>query len=236
MYLAYWSDLHLTRKTLQEFKSYLDDMGYQDCLLILAGDICHISMLSEFISIIEQYFDVVLFVPGNHDFWGCELNKALRIMRSKQTDKFKLLYNSSHEYNGVKFSGTTLFTKLDKSVYLAEGFSDFNYIKEMTVRKWHNQNKKAIDFIINSNADVIITHHAPFLESVTPKFIGDKYNEFFLNDLSDITDQIKTVKYWFNGHVHHKHHYVKNGISVHCNPKGYRGEENNVIDFVYLNI
>lgn len=234
MYIAYWSDLHIeTQQAVEKFRLSLEQLGKQDCILILAGDICSLNLMDQVVTICNEFFETTLFVAGNHEFWGYDFDTALSIMKSHESVTFKVLYNDIIELHGVKFAGTTLFTNLSGVEHLASDFSDFKFIKNMTLEKWHEENKKAIEFISNSNADIVITHHAPFLESCTPMFFGDKNNKFYLNDLDEISKNWNTIKYWFNGHVHHEYRYIKNGYEVLCNPKGYYGEENNNIDLMF---
>jgi hypothetical protein len=78
-------------------------------------------------------------------------------------------------------------------------------------------------FLEQAKADVIVTHHAPFFQSIEAEFQGDVLNTFFVNNLDP--ERFPKTKLWIHGHVHTPFDYLvpdgDHGIRVVCNPLGY---------------
>jgi Icc-related predicted phosphoesterase len=68
-----------------------------------------------------------------------------------------------------------------------------------------------------------MTHFPPILQSEHPKYAGDPYNPYFVNDLPDLVRELKP-KLWVHGHTHSAFDYEFEGVRVVCNPIGYPGE------------
>jgi DNA repair exonuclease SbcCD nuclease subunit len=51
-----------------------------------------------------------------------------------------------------------------------------------------------------AKADVIVSHHAPFLESIEAEFQGDALNAFFVKNLDP--GRFPETRLWIHGHVH----------------------------------
>lgn len=67
---------------------------------------------------------------------------------------------------------------------------------------------------------VVITHHAPSLRSVNPRFKGSLLNACFASETDDLVQGDKAVL-WIHGHMHDCLDYTLNGTRVVCNPRGY---------------
>lgn len=106
------SDLHLSRKELGARDLALDLSPEAD-LAVVAGDICEgiedaIAWLAEAIA----YRMPVIFVAGNHEFYGEYIEQARRVAKS-QADRVRNVHFLDDEevsINGVRFLGCTLWT------------------------------------------------------------------------------------------------------------------------------
>lgn len=126
------SDLHLEGN-----RFYYDYKG--EDVVVLAGDIHtqgrHDWLLDQIDSKVR-----VLFVPGNHEYYGAIFeiaNGAFRKLEEKYPN-FKFLHNESIIIDDVEFFGGTMFTDLnlygdvDRSAMMARrGIADFTWISRM---------------------------------------------------------------------------------------------------------
>ncbi|HEY0120911.1 MAG TPA: hypothetical protein VGC14_03960 [Rhizobium sp.] len=76
---------------------------------------------------------------------------------------------------------------------------------------------------------VVVTHHAPLVESLNPRYFGDITNAAFASDLSDLI-RLRQPAYWVHGHIHLARDYMADSTRIICNPLGY-GNEGNITGF-----
>ena len=71
---------------------------------------------------------------------------------------------------------------------------------------------------------VVVTHFAPTLASADPRYGLRPGTAGFCNSLDDL---LPRADFWFHGHLHCAHDYVKDGCRVIANPLGYaaKGEQ-----------
>lgn len=67
---------------------------------------------------------------------------------------------------------------------------------------------------------VVVTHHAPTIESVAARHIGDALSPAFASELPDSLFQTPSV--WVHGHTHSSADYRHQACRVISNPRGYR--------------
>lgn len=70
---------------------------------------------------------------------------------------------------------------------------------------------------------IVISHHAPSFQSVTPKYEGHALNGSFCSNLEE-HPVMKMAGIWIHGHVHSYHDYKIGQCRVLCNSLGYPGE------------
>ena len=125
---------------------------------------------------------------------------------------------------GIRFAVATLWTYLDDTGrHEAARFPDFVKIQGATVDKWNDLHLAQLTFLEQAEADVIVTHHAPFPGSIHGDFLGDALNAFFVNNLDP--ERFPKARLWIHGHVHTPFDYLisveDHEIRVVCNPLGY---------------
>jgi DNA repair exonuclease SbcCD nuclease subunit len=180
-------------------------------VLVIAGD-THpdLSVRAEVLAKIENEFGVpVIHVNGNHDYYGSTF----------PDDTGEIITIS-----GVRFAVATLWTHIDEVGMLSRSrFPDFANIRGIEAWKWNALNQNHIAFLEAAEADVIVTHHAPFLHSIEEEFQGDALNTFFVNNLDP--ERFSKTRLWIHGHVHTPLDYTvpagEHEIRVVCNPLGY---------------
>lgn len=183
----------------------------------------------------------VIYVPGNHEYYGADLETMQRRIRNYARDVgIHLLDRDEVVLKGVRFLGATLWT--DFNLYgernLAEVFEqskrevlDFREIRyrdrllipEDTIDFHHDAvrwlaRKLAAPF---AGPTVVVTHHAPHPGSVHPRWKDNLVNPAFVSDLTPLMGK---AALWIHGHTHDSFDYKVGGTRVICNPKGYRNE------------
>ncbi len=231
------SDLHLSREGLPIPQTDAD-------IIILAGDIAR---PKEALQWAGGFGKPVLYVPGNHEFYGGSIDSTLRDLQTYAAGtQIHVLDNTEIVLHGVRFLGSTLWTDFNlcgpgqaREHAITEALAfirDFSRIKagaspddtfspsEMETlfnanRSWL-QAKLAQPF---KGPTVVVTHHAPSTRSIHPRFTGSPINSCFVSD-SEYLMGADRVVLWIHGHTHDSFDYQVEGTRVVCNPRGYAKE------------
>jgi predicted phosphodiesterase len=200
--------------------------------LILAGDIGDPdeATLYTFLDMVRHKYKRVIYVPGNHEFYGREpgskKNPAAVLRWFQQLDdkwpNFHFFYRRNEVIDGVRVLGVTGWstepdgTDWAKSIS-EEGRKDIKFLEEG---------------IANSKEPIlIVTHYPSTLRVVQDNFKG-KLSQFnYAQDLERLYRP--PVHTWIFGHIHQKHDFsipyssmmYGNGfVRILCNPHGYANE------------
>lgn len=221
------SDLHLDMWD-DKASSMLEAIEPTSDTLVIAGDLCEaINLNPEWIHILSHKYRLVLYVPGNHEFYGSSPESAREILDSRVADARGWFILDGTEFSfGLKtFTGTTLwFSNQPGNQLHAKYMSDFWVIEgfDPWVYKEHERAKK---LLARTTSEVWITHHLPLWNSVHSKYAGSNLNRFFVGDISDVLQKHKRPpKVIVHGHTHESRDYMAGDIRVVCNPHGYPGE------------
>lgn len=206
MNFAILSDMHM------EFGSW-DFEPLADTFYLCAGDID--SNLFRRKKFLDKHKSHMFYVYGNHDFYSGS-------MRFHQQD------TKTREVDGLKIAGATLWTDLtdewDWKLY-CRGLVDFRCIYDMTHEDYNRIHRQHLNFLMDSRADIIVTHHCPTLKSIAPEYAESGLNMCFSNDLeAAILNMKKPPKVWICGHTHWAHDYWVGNTHVICWPRGYPNE------------
>lgn len=233
--VQYISDVHL------EFGK---TVGFEPChgadVLCLAGDIGYpfSSRYEDFLKDCAANFKKVFLITGNHEYYqvGKQRKKSMEEIQQRIEEIIQkpglngvvsFLDNSYEDYCGVRFAGSTLWSRLAADSDTT-GFNDFNQIGELNVPLYNELHSCARDFlgspdIAESPLPVcVMTHHLPLLELIDPKYRESNHNQFFASDCSDLI--LPSVRAWIYGHTHTPNSTFRNGVRFVCNPVGYPGE------------
>ncbi len=196
----------------------------------------------------------IIVVPGNHEFYGCEL-AASRAEGRELADGagIHLLDPGTVTIDGVRFVGATLWTDYDlygrsdasrrvaaramndhKRILLAENGQIRRFTPDDALAL-HVADRAFIEATLSQpfvGPTVVITHHAPHPGSIPPQYRGDPLTPAFTSDLSSLITRYRP-DIWIHGHDHYQHDYVVGSTRVVANPAGYpriNGRENKSFD------
>jgi len=231
-----FSDLHL------EFVNFRIEPtdNEKDTVVILAGDICVIKktkLLVEFLEDTCSRFYKVIYVCGNHEFYAGDITDIDNYFRvaTKHLTNLHILQNETIVIDDVNIIGSTLWTDFDKENPLLISstptfFPDYDCIKikgnKIKVDDVLREHKYSLHYIkeqlmkLEGEKTIVVTHHAPLWNSVSPRFVGDFANGLFVSDLSNLISYYGP-NIWCHGHVHDFFDYVAGDTRVMCNPRGY---------------
>jgi predicted phosphodiesterase len=228
------SDLHLSQGSLKIPENDAD-------LVILAGDVAR---PMEAVSWASGFAKPVLYVPGNHEFYGGSIGGTVSELKQLCSGtKIHVLDNEELIVGGVRFLGTTLWTDFNLFGEGEQGVAamreaqalvrDFSRIRadEATETMFTPADSAAL-FKIHAGwletklaerhpgPTVVITHHAPSRQSIHPRFSDSLLNACFVSDAERLVDGSR-ARLWIHGHTHDSFDYLLNGTRVVCNPRGY---------------
>ena len=234
MRLNVLSDLHLSLGSLAIPENDAD-------VVVLAGDIAR---PKEAVAWASGFAKPVLYVPGNHEFYGGSIAGTLaELERLSAGSRIRVLDNEEVVIEGVRFLGTTLWTdfmlfgegeKRAAAMHEAQRFMrDFSRIRlgaslftpEASAALFAQhaawlETKLAQPY---AGPTVVITHHAPSRRSIHPRFADSLMNACFVSDAEHLIDG-RRARVWIHGHTHDSFDYFVNGTRVLCNPRGYAKE------------
>ncbi|MEO8924753.1 MAG: metallophosphoesterase [Caldimonas sp.] len=210
-------------------------------VVVLAGDV---SRPREAVAWAQRFDKPVLYVPGNHEFYGGSLDGvAADLERLSAGTRVRVLDNAEAVIGGVRFLGTTLWTDFElfghgekMAAAMAEGqrlIRDFSRIRLAEGRDaMFSPADSAVLFRRNAawlgaglatkhdGPTAVITHHAPSPKSIHPRFADSLLNACFVSNAENLLDGSQ-AGLWIHGHTHDSFDYVVNGTRVVCNPRGY---------------
>ncbi len=243
MKLNVLSDLHLSLGALAIPANDAD-------AVILAGDIAR---PKESIAWASGLGKQVLYVPGNHEFYGGSIAGTVEeLKRLSAGTSIRVLDNDEAIIGGVRFLGSTLWTdfmlfgegeRRAAAMQEAQRFMrDFGRIRlgeapftpEASAALFARDAAWLERRLAQPHAGptVVITHHAPSPRSIHPRFADSLMNACFVSDAERLIDASR-VRLWIHGHTHDSFDYFVNGTRVLCNPRGYAkdgGNENSSFD------
>ncbi len=222
------SDVHL------DHAQYVPPVTDAD-IVVLAGDIAEgdLGVLWA-----KQVFDVpVAYVAGNHEFYDSDhtMKETIEMMKvAAEGSNVIVLDNESLVIGDVRFLGSTMWTNLHDApgvlysdgAYISVGddTSGMNQFDKAYAQGLFERNRAWLKREISQPFDgktVVVTHHAPSLQSIHPQYAGNYWNGCFVTDVEDLMGE--HVDLWAHGHTHSSFDYNIKGTRVVCNPRGYPG-------------
>lgn len=210
---------------------------------VVAGDVCDDRWLEETAALLPT-----VFVAGNHEFYRHEVAERKAKLAAIQnlaflddSDFFQLFLD---ERGAARFVGATLWTDYAKGNALAmrtarDSMNDHRLIKwkkepwqRFTPTEALALHRRSVEFLRGSLCDnnppgmptVVVTHHAPSLSSVSPRFrAAGPINHAYASDLDYLVEG-SGAAIWVHGHVHDATEYMIGDTRVICNPHGYPSE------------
>ncbi|MCG2612814.1 metallophosphoesterase [Terrimonas sp. NA20] len=202
MLLQYCSDLHLE---FRENKQWLARNPLQPVapVLILAGDIIPFYELSkhgEFFDQLSDSFEIVYWVPGNHEYYHSDIAERSGSFCEKIRENVLLVNNQAILHDGVKLVFSTLWSKISEARewQIERSLNDFQVIRNgdrfFSVEDVNRLHAESMDFLSrelgkdDGMKTVVVTHHAPTFLHYPPKYKDSELNEGFATELYDFIE------------------------------------------------
>ena len=241
MKLQVLSDLHL------EHGGVVPKHHPEADVIVLAGDLAPYT--EGLVARIAEHWaraPHILYVLGNHEFYGTELEETrVRLADECAQAGIHLLDPGMVRIGGVRFIGATLWTDLllegkadeiGAHMRISREISDFlgaiqHRGRDFTTGKSVALHRADRAFIENElekaegagDRIVVITHHAPSPRSVRPWYEGDPFNCAFASDLDRVIERYQPAL-WIHGHMHDPVDERLGRTRLVANPAGYAYE------------
>lgn len=234
------SDLHTEFKPDPSFQDYFEYKG--EDVLVLAGDIA--SGSTNAMDVIKRFlkagFPEIIFVPGNHEYYGTEIQDFDAKMRLKCQDRPNVHFLNPGwvKIGDTIFVAGTLWTNFRcnplAEMDAASMIADFRLIKgfrpELASLKYYEHVKlyQDINREFPQHKKVFVSHFLPAVECISPRFrdSGNLLNNYFANDLGEWISELKNTT-WLFGHTHDSVDIHIGETRLISNPYGYYGHEVN---------
>ncbi|RQW23651.1 serine/threonine protein phosphatase [Rhodobacteraceae bacterium CH30] len=233
--------IHLLSDLHNEFGEPYQPAVTDADVTILAGDI---ASRGEGVAWVRATFSgTVLYVPGNHEFYGTQaMDDMLADMREAGDWRVKVVDQDVVVIGDVRFIVAIGWTDFevagDPAVAMAfaeprmndyrnilvETDPRFSFLTPQEVRRRALEARAWLAEQIAQPFDgktVVVTHHAPSPRSTPAKYQGHGIVPAFCNDWERLFDG---VDFWLHGHTHHAVNYIVGDTRVISNPKGYGRE------------
>ncbi len=209
-------------------------------VLVLAGDISSdVPQLSSFLRLIAPRFKAVIYVPGNHEYYGSDYDEWNMLAHEELSD-IPTLHAAvgslcSTEIDGQHFHMGTLWgdggDTEDEEVAIASYLNDFKVIRRnghpFTVTKMqdiHDAQRTLLALRLPTAPDaIVVTHHMPSYALSHPRF-GNVATGGFAGKCDDMMTGPNAPKLWIHGHTHYTIDRVIGKTRIVCNPAGYMPE------------
>ena len=206
----------------------------------------------EFLKRVSGEFPNVLYVMGNHEFYHGKWYGAVDYLKEALVpySNIHFLNNGKYELDDYLFLGGTMWTNLMNSdpiceMELRNKMNDYRVIKNdkkqySSIRPFDTKIRhvETLNFFqneinsmratTNPKKIVVMTHHAPSLRSLDPRYKSDIYmNGGYASDLDQFIEDSPEIILWAHGHIHTANDYQIGNCRVVCNPRGYESALHN---------
>ncbi len=215
MKIQYCSDLHLEFPHNREFIKNHPIIPVGE-ILVLAGDILPFTQLHEhkdFLDLLSSSFEKVFWIPGNHEYYGSDINNRSSSFCEKIHANLFLVNNYEQKIKDVNFIFSTLWSKIsvEHQFIIQNTLSDFTAIRDqggnLKIQKFNDLHDACFEFISrtvkkNENEkNVVISHHVPTFMNYPEQHATSKVNQGFATELFEFI-HASNIDYWLYGHHH----------------------------------
>lgn len=209
-------------------------------ILVLCGDLYPFARpeYPEILRRAAEPFDMVMYVPGNHEYYGGSLDMDADIERTCFAAG-NVIYMNKRSINirGMQFIGATLWSDNPTDSSGSQIMNDYDKIYGLTPKRSNALHKNHRAFISKAVkqakkdgriGSVIMSHHVPdnrLAFDITSRPPAT-FPFYFSTDMQDITSD-PFVKVWCHGHTHESYRTRLNGNGpiFASNALGYPGED-----------
>lgn len=232
------SDLHL--EVGQQYSAFAFPASAP--FLLLAGDIGRLIDYDAYRGFLEAQvarYKKVFLVLGNHEFYGMDyqsgLDTAHRLAGEPTLGTGLVLLQRARwddPDSDLTILGCTLWSAIPEDAYgiVEAKVKDYQKIDHWTARQHTAIHAKEVAWLRGQFQQVqagtakrrllIATHHAPCIEGTSrPEHVNNPWTSAFATDLLD--QGWDGVKMWVFGHTHYSTQFVRNGIRLVSNQRGY---------------
>ncbi len=195
-------------------------------------------------------FSRVLLVPGNHDHYDGVLEETAGLFR-RFLPGVTVLDTEIVHIEGVAFFGATLWSDFEGRSDAAmravrRGLGDYFFIKTrdtgagapVKFRPEHALARHDAAFAALREAVasvdrplVVVTHHAPSLQGLNPRFRGNGLDGAYASDLDGVIAASPRIRVWIHGHTHIARTYRIGDTTVRSNALGFLSKGERVPGF-----
>jgi predicted phosphodiesterase len=236
MRLHVLSDLHLERRS----SAPLPEAWPEADVTILAGDIAR-GVEGVRWARRRAGGGPVLYVAGNHEFYGHGLPALIEELRGEAADSdVRVLEEDALVLGGVRFLGCTLWTDFtfggpeerERSMtvsgrlvygYIRWGGDGGRALTPEDTLAIHQRSREWLSCQLDCFHDgptVVVTHHAPVVRGRPEKSVFRAVAGAFATDLDELMGAAR-VNLWIYGHTHRAADLEVRGTRVFSNPRGY---------------
>lgn len=245
-----WSDIHTeVNPAISLLFDGLGDISSDIDALLVNGDFSSImgyhrdQWVTRQVDKLRNHFKkykLVLFVLGNHDYYGAEYNDAISRVRSLFHDMphVHVLNNETYDLGDYLVVGATLWTDFNKNnpidkTTIHRGFPDYrcigknmaDYIDPDFILDKHKESLKFIHSTTINNPDkkiIVMSHHAPSWKCINEEHHGSVLNAAYASGLEWLFG--KNLVLWTYGHTHGPMDEIMGNTRVYNNCCGYYWE------------
>jgi len=193
-------------------------------VLILAGDIGSLykpKQLEEFLRRISEYFKLVVYVPGNHEYYRIDdievqdmasLNWKLRQIENN-IENLNVLSCQSIIIGDICIAGCTLWSSLKinipKFLVRINGINDniYNQMYQDSLFYLNNTIKNCREKKLKL---IVVTHYAPTYIVLEGSKKKEKFYSLYASNLEHLMKK-ENMLVWVYGHVHNNYDYITEG-------------------------
>jgi predicted phosphohydrolase len=230
------SDVHIEHKS----REFITNIQPDNSVLVIAGDLdWHRSILDTLSAICAKYSHVV-YVPGNHEYYGKSVPEFNSMLATHTIPNLTTINQNGHLdviINGKRIVGCVGWGSSDRNIEaIQSAIGDFkrivndhgdDYVNASDIRMKHLADKAFLKTALQTECDMVITHHVPFNFLVRPEYQNSILQPAYVMSAEDILNDYSVIlpKYWLFGHTHDQVSQEKCGIEFRCNPVGYTAAE-----------
>ena len=228
------SDLHLVYDANQDrYSSPAEHVHPQAPILVLAGDIgslYHPKALKAALQELKDLFQVVLYVPGNHEYYLPREAGIVPLTMKELTDRLYALEDIEGLYildrrsvriGDVCIAGCTLWScasiKIPRYIVRIHGITDTIY------KSMHRRDllylQGMVDYCKARHHElIVVTHYSPSHSTLKGCKRNDKMASLYASNLDYLFDD--PIRTWCYGHTHHNTDATVNGVRLVSNQLG----------------
>lgn len=203
--------------------------------IIIAGDTTNgLGCLKFFDKLKRKGFNVFA-IDGNHEHYS---NVGKNRTIESTISRFREDYPNIYKFGEVPVigvngwysvsNGNSWFNYMNDGRHCIGGYPDFAAVQ---MRKHAYDDYLFLHRYLSNSTEkcIVVTHTAPSIDTLDPKFEGYPSNEYYYNPnmMKIIENHKDKIHVWNHGHTHAFADKNVNGVRVICNPRGYPGENPN---------